>query len=529
MGFDPGLIESARREVLFAPYGFKTEMASRWAGVLGISVQHLYRVIEDPLKERREGTPLKPEYRAWAEVVFKIKKLPPKDAGELSTEDALALGVKQGHLPPEAADVPVGTYDRIGRENGWTKREKRRNRIQASRPNECHHFDASTSQFLHIARRTRDDDYIMKLHRPGSGGYKNKPTPVDKLRPWLYGAADDYSGRWIADITAAMGETSADSMQMLCSFWEEIGLPDELDCDQGMLKKAFASRDWIARLLVALPEHEPYEKESHGKIERPWRTAWKKFELTFYAEGNDWTKFEITMSEYRQRLRNYIEKYNSMPHRFEKNITRMQAWNKINLHGGIVKIPKDALATVARREKRKVDVAGMLQYPGGPYEVIGLHDAWVWVFDGVFNDKLVVQDIQTGQKYEVKDFKPLARGEFRAHPETPHEKLVKESASLPLNGQGLYAEKNTNEKITSMPTRVKEERELMDPMNITAFGSMAEAWAEITAVAGPVTDKGEREAIEALVRKNGMDKQSTINLALELRAVIELDRRAVGE
>ncbi len=523
MGFDPGLIESARREVLFAPYGFKTEMADRWAALLSVSRAHLYRLIESPLRERREAMPLKPKYYAWAHVIWQLKKTPPEEAGELTTEDAVTSALKKGLVPPEAADVPTGTYNRIARDLGWTRRQKRRNRIQAARPNQRHHFDASTSQFLHIARRLNDGEYVLKLHRPAAGGYKNKPVPVDRLRPYYYGLVDDHSGRLLSRCIAAVGENSADSMAFLCWAWEQMGLPEELYCDEGMLKKAFASRDWIDRLGVPLPPSIPYEKESHGKIERSWRTTWKNYELTFYAEVSDWHKFEITLTEFNRQLANFVEsKYNQRPHRFERNISKMQAWNRINLHGGIVQIPENALSTVARREKRKVDVAGMLQYPGGPYEVIGLHEAWVWVFEGIFTDKLVVQDIQTGKKYEVKDFKPRDLGEFRAHPETEHEKLVKASASLPLSGQGLYADKAAaNQKITAMPTRVKEEREIVDPMNVTAYASMAEAWAALP----PIMDPAQRTQIEELVRAQGMDKSFVDDLAQELRAAIETQRR----
>ncbi len=532
MGFDPGLLESARREVLYAPYGMRGEMAARWSHILAVSPQHLRRLLteQNPFRERRQTEPIRPEYYAWAHTIWQVKTRPPEEAGELSMEDAIASAVKQRLVPAEAAGAPVGTYNRIGREMGWTAREKRRNRIQALRPNEAHHFDASTSQFLHIAKRLGDGEYLLKLHRPAAGGYKNKPIPVDRLRPYYYAAADDHSGRLAGRCVAAVGENAADSMESLCEFWEEMGLPEELDCDEGMLKKCFASRDWVERLRVALPPHMPYEKEAHGKIERPWRTLWQKFEMVLYAECPDWKKFEITMGELNRRLKIYIEdKYNRLPHRFEKNLTKMQAWQRINLYGGVVRIPRGSLATVARRDTRTVGVDGKLEWEGGVYEVVGLHNAKVWVFEGVFDDRLVVQDTQTGQKYEVRDFHPLARNEFRAHAQTEREKMVRAGAALPLNGQGLYSEKaEANQKIASMPTRVKEEREISDPLNVTAYASMAEAWAEITAIAGPVTDREQRAQIEELVRAHGMDKAYAADLAQELRAAIEVERRAAA-
>jgi hypothetical protein len=218
-----------------------------------------------------------------------------------------------------------------------------------------------------------------------------------------------------------------------------------------MLKKALPSRDLIDRLGIELPEMMPYQKRGHGKIERPWRTCWKKFELPYFAAG-DWQKFEISLSELNSHLMNFInEKYNLLPHRFEKTITRLQAWNRVNLNGGIVQIPENALNTVARRVKRKIGVDGLLNYEGRQYTVKELYDAWVYVYEGVFPStssgqaQLIVQDIGTGKKYETKEFRPLDLGEFRSHMETPHEALVKENAMRMAQGATtnamLYAEK----------------------------------------------------------------------------------------
>lgn len=526
MSFDPAIIAQARIEIDNAPHGMKSEIADRWASLLKTTRQTLYRYINADNKRTRKGEPRKPEYHDWARIVFQIKKRPPEEAGEISTEDALAIAVKSGQLPDIALNVPVGTYNSIARNNGWSKKEVRANRFQAERPNQAHHFDASTSKFLYIAKRLEDGDYLLKLHRPAKH-YKNKPIPVDTLRPWIYGLVDDYSGRLICRYVAAQGENSVDSMSFLSWAWSSIGLPEQLLADQGMLKKALPSRDLIERLGIELPEMMPYQKRGHGKIERPWRTAWQKFELPFWA-AEDQNKFEITLSELNQQLSNFIEdKYNKLPHRFERNITRMQAWSRIALHGGIVAIPENALATVARRGKRKVSIEGKLDYNGKSYEVKGLHAAWVWVFEGVFEDRLVVQDCDTGMKYEVKDFEPLNLGEYKAHKETPHQELVKESANLNISKDAmLYADKAPqDEKVVSMPIRTKEEREIVDPFDVTTYASIDEAMGEFMKVVLSL-DEENKEVVRKLILQNGLKKQYVMDLALEVRAIKEAKRAA---
>src|SRR3989304_823124 len=396
MPVSPALVEQIRHELRNAPHGHKSVIAKRWAAVLDCSVQQVYRLAADGKKSARSSKAKKPDYHEWAKVVMMVKKRPPEGAGEISTDQAIEIAAAKGLIPLEALSVPIGTFDRIIRSFGVTKRKRRFTRYQAEKPNQAHHVDASSSKFFFVHRRV-GNDYVIRLHRPGANGYKNKPIPCDRLRPWIYGLVDDHSGRQIARYTIAAGESMADTLLFLQHAVSAVGLPEQLIADQGVLKKGLPSQDLIKRLHVALPEMMPYEKEAHGKIERPWRTAWQRFEKPFFAV-DDWQKYEITEAELNRRFAVYLEEYNELPHRFEREITRMQAWRRISLHGGIVAIPENALATAAKRAKRKVGADGILQYEGGIYEVKGLHEADVYVIEGVFEDRLVVQDRATGHK-----------------------------------------------------------------------------------------------------------------------------------
>lgn len=530
MSVSPALVEQIRVEIREAPRGHKSIVARRWSEVLDTSVPQVYRLIEDESKRARASKALRPEYHDWARVVLLAKKRPPEGAGEVSTDQAVDIAVRQGLLPEEALSVPVSTFDRIIRSFGVTQRKRRYSRTQASRPNEAHHVDASSSKFFYIHRRL-GEDYILRLHRPGAGtqGYKNKPVPCDRLRPWIYGLVDDHSGRSIARYTAAAGESMADTLLFLQCAWSEIGLPDNLLADQGVLKKGLPSQDLIKRLDVALPEMMPYEKEAHGKIERPWRTFFQRFEKPFF-EVTDWEKYEITLSEINRRFQVFLETdYNQMSHRFERKITRMQAWRRISLHGGRVTIPENALSTAAKRKKKKVGADGILQYEGGLYEVKGLHEAWVYVFEGVFEDRLIVQEIATGNKYEVEKFEPIPFGEYRSHPATPHQKAVKEAASLCINDDALpYREApEKSGRIVEMPIR-ETERAIEDPFDISAYHSMTEAWAELASIVGTTIPDTEKGVIEELIAQNGMDREFVRNLGQELRAAIEVRRANAG-
>lgn len=131
MSFNPAYIQQARQEIFSAPYGEKTRMTKKWADLLGISTQHLHRLFNTAAKKSRRGLSVKSaEYEEYAKIVFQIKNRPPEEAGTISTEDALAIAIKSGQLPETAAIVPVGTYNRIGREKGWNNTATRANRFR---------------------------------------------------------------------------------------------------------------------------------------------------------------------------------------------------------------------------------------------------------------------------------------------------------------------------------------------------------------------------------------------------------------
>jgi hypothetical protein len=226
-----------------------------------------------------------------------------------------------------------------------------------------------------------------------------------------------------------------------------------------------------------------------------------------------------------QRLNVYMEEENAKPHRFERNISRMDAWRRVMLQGGIVKLPKDALSRAHTMDKRKVGIDGLISIDNVPYEVKGLHDAWVYVYRSMFDDKIVCEDVQTGERFEVKDFKPLDEGEFRAHKETPHQQAVKNGArlvipasALPFQGTDSKAQAAGN--VVMMPIKVTE-REIENVFDIDHYGTIDDAMGEFD---GIFLTSEERAAIEGLIKENGMSKEFARELAQEIQGELEVRR-----
>ncbi|MBE0598974.1 MAG: transposase family protein [Desulfuromonadales bacterium] len=515
MAIDPRMLDQVRRDWENALFGGKTEVIRKWAQLLGCTAQTLYQ--EMPTGRQRRGERVLPGIEEAALIVAQIKKRPPKDKGELATEDALRLALDNGEIPEEMRAIPVATFNRVMRDLGMDKRPRRVQRYQAERPNQLHHIDASSSECFYVARRLPDGDRVLKLHAGSGKGYKNKPVPT-RERPWIYGLADDNSGYHLARYVAAQGESLVDNLDFLCWAWSKnedkpfFGLPDRIKSDHGPLMKGKAANDFLDRLQIDVAPSIPGQKEAHGKIERPWRTMWQRFELPFFAES-DWKGFEISLSELNRRFRIYQEAYNAKAHRFEKKLSRLDAWRRVSLHGGAVALPENALQTIARRWERTVEADGCLSLEGKRYEVKGLHCARVYVYAGVFDDRLVVVDQATGLKYEVEDFAPTPLDTFVGHPETPHQKAVKAAEGLQIRNT-LYESPKDQGNLKAFPTRVKETRKIENPLAVDAYASLELAMQALTALSGEVfRDPIDREVVQKLLLQNGLSRKYVHDMA----------------
>ena len=521
MSLNPNVIDTIRCDWQAAPGGAKSAVICRWATSLNCSQATIYRRLG--IGRKRQGARKIDAIETYAQVVAQIKRKPPENHGELTTAQAVQIAVENGVIPGDMLGR-ASTFDRVMREMGLSRRRRRIQRFQAEYPNQMHHVDASTSKCFYIHRKLPDGDRVLRLHAGSKTGYKNKPVPI-RERPWVYGLVDDHSGYQVARYVAAYGETAVDNLDFIQWAWSQnddkllFGLPDQIKGDLGPMMRGPAAQDFFDRLGVAIDPSSPENKESHGKIERPWRTAWQRFEKPFFVQP-DWKTFEITLSELNRRFLIYLEELNGRPHRYERTLTRRQAWQRINQRGGAVAIPEGALSTIARRYDRTVGADGCFSIDNNIYEVQGLHDAKVFVYQGVFDGKLVVQDRSTGDKYAVEDFAPNPVGTYTAHAETPHQQARKAAQDLDVTNT-LYMERPEAGNVTLFPTRVQPAPAIENPLSVDTYPELAAAMRDFVAISGVVPDAENREAICGLITENGLDRAFVRELALDVRAESE--------
>jgi transposase len=523
-----------------APRNHKGATVAKWAAMIGVSEHTIYRVLPSN-RQRKKGERKRLDIESVARTIAVLKNSPPDHRGVISTEDAIKIALINNKIPAGYADVHHSSIDRVIRDLGLNAKRRRVERFQAEYPNEMHHVDASSSNCFYIYKALPDGDFLLRLHR-GNKDYKNKPIPVDGLRPWIYGMTDDHSGCHCCRYVAARGEQATHNMEFLAwAWWQQPdkcfwGVPSHpladkrglIKGDHGPMMESPIAKDFFERCIVDIDPSAVLNKETHGKIERPWRTLWQKFELPFFAMS-DWKKFEITMSELNSQLINYSIDYNEMPHRYERKLSRRQAWERISRHGGVVILPDDALETIAKSNvERTVNQEGVFWLDNIPYEVKGLHDAKVKVIIGVYDKKMVVEDLKDGRKYEVEAFAPNKLGEYTANPETGQQQMRKEAEksegiTIPLysaEGRAALAAPSPVEtrKVLKMPTRVKETLQLVNPLNLDSYHTIDQALQEFQTLCGFFLGRDMRAEVAELIVENGMSKRFVAELAGEIQA-----------
>jgi len=516
-------LQMVKRDLERAPHGGKTHLAKKWAKCLKMSVQTLYRHLE--IGQERQGERQIKGIEAAARLIAQLKVRPPEHRGRISTAQAVKNALDNGILEERFASVSVGTWDRVIRETVNLSERRRVVRYQADYPNQLHHVDGSTSSCFYVHRRTDDGEYIYRIHK-GLKDYKNKPVPI-RLRPWIYGMTDDHSGVHCFRYVAALGENSVDNVQFLDWAWrnrtdkEFFGLPEKIKGDHGPMMSEEAARAWFGLCRIDIDPSTPLNKEAHGKIERPWRTVWQSFELPFFMES-DWKRFEIAETELNRRALLFQAEYNSRPHRWERAFSRLQVWERINLRGGAVALPENALAAFARRIERTVTQEGVIWLDNTPYEVKGLHDAKVWVFQGIFDDRMSVVCQKTGTRYEVEGvFQPNSLGEFHSPPQTEAQRVRKEAEEMAGIRNLLYLEPEaaaTNDrKVVKMATKVKEVRKIDNPLDLDTYPDDDTAIRDFQSLVGFFLVGEERAQVAAIISENGLSRRFVAELAGEVQ------------
>lgn len=521
-----------------APRKGKTDAINRVSALLGVHPATLRRalrshgVVQGPSR-KRQGNPL---YREWTRVVVGIASKTPPGAPPVPLWMALKQAVASGLVPPEAADVPLGTYYRISDELGYGE-IRRTTRIGVDYPNQAWQFDASTSEHFVVLKELDDGDYLIKLSQKPYSEYKNKPLAAHRLRLCVYSATDMRTGCTVSRYVAAKGENAVDAMDFLLwgmgrghgmdVMW---GLPDDLWADQGPVVKHASTRNLLEGLGVNVVLGTPGNKERMGQVERSHRTRWG-FERSFYMFVKDKASLELKLSEMNAYLQEFIQEMNQRPARFDVSLSKSAAWVRgMAGRGGVKPLPEGAMQALCFDFRRFVGRDGVFRLENELYEVresrlLGRH---VYVHRGL--DGLITVEDMTGEIYEVKKFEPKGYGEFTGVKKAAGERLKEEAQAVSAGSAGglnahIFAPKPKSEpsKIRAFQPKTLEPAELDNPLDASCYRTIEAAMRDFMELSGLYAMGMEQRAqIEAIIKASGMSREKVQELAGRIRRAVNM-------
>jgi len=238
---------------------------------------------------------------------------------ELPTDIAIQMLI-ENYGVEDARILKSSTVNRRLRESGFRDRDIKV-RVEASYANQEHQIDFSRSKYFQIVGfDTERNDWILKV----SGRELHYKKDDRRTRLWLCQLKDSYSGIRLARGYGATGESALMGLEFLnyCYNRKEDDhplnyIPDMLKSDNGAFEKKKEVKAVLEALQIEARRSKPYNKDSQGKIESGWATAWRRFELPLSIKLGAGTR--LLLAEYNQLLHQFSIKDMAKEHtRYDK-------------------------------------------------------------------------------------------------------------------------------------------------------------------------------------------------------------------
>ncbi len=520
------IIQTTLRE---AKYGSKSRVVAELAELYGYSISAIYAQAKlGKIKRKRE--PVKTHYRDWVKAVLPLR-YSVANGRELPMDLVIEAGILAGKIPPEAAEMPVGTAYRIIRELDLRKRPSRTRKLIGDYPMQALQIDGSSSESLVVSGQLENGDYELKLHTKPTpvGGYKNKPVGADRLRVQIYGAWDMCTGYVVSRYVVERGENAYNAMDFLCYVMQQkedkripiCGVPDNLWTDQGPLYKSAAAADLLERLGITPIAMKPYSKTGTGGVERPHRTRWNRFEQTLFLRG----KKTLTLSELNSRLREFEIKENRT--RFSRSklagikATRTDAWvaltNRRDKSNPLRQLPDGAIAAMAHEGRRKVDQNGIVRWRNEEYELDKIHSEWITVRQPINSSKEneIICERVNGERHVARTI-TRSYGEIIGSPKSELTKLLEAAEDDQSIDVDIYAPKEHEGNVHSIRPRTEKPAEFDNPFETSRYRTEKEAWDAFRNIYPLTISQKDKEAITDLFNTYNYDKVMITDLAREL-------------
>ncbi len=443
-------IFEAAAAVESAPHGARGKRLAFEAARLGMSPRNLSRAIMDvqgrkrKLREDAGAEKKNTATKKWTLIACEyIKKI--ELAGEtkrtLAMESAIAAAERDGRIPPGA--LKVETAKEIRRRMGVSVKKKHR-RLMEKYANHSWQFDGSGSEYLYPIDKDADGNWLFAVRATKKHTWKNTRIPADGVTEearremlYYYAAVDGYSGVLFIEPVVAHGEDFDGSARFIQRAFEKktsnplIGLPEKLITDSGPLGKN-RGEEMLRGLSVELEKSKPYNSKAKGKVERPWRTLWQRFELELLLDKDR----IFTFAELKNMLENYLADYNGRPHsnpKFEKAPReRIYALSLAEREQRFFPEGADIFQFAPVTIHRVIDGTGSVRIENETYEIVDCPAAFIGkkALCLRYPDRVMVRNPQDLSWMSTRKFEPVIIGEHRKFKHDVNNELEERAAEL---------------------------------------------------------------------------------------------------
>lgn len=451
-------IEEIIQEHAAAPYGSKDAVVERWANLYGVAKQTIYRKMQQVNGKTRQRKAAPKISDKQIEVVAQLKALSGSYGRKkryLATEDAIEIAESKGLIQP--GTLNRSTVDMRLRKAGFHDAKPVQRYLEAF-CNQAHYVDFSRSEY--IAVRGYDSaagEYLLKLSKLPLR-YKNKQGESFGL--WAAGLRDGRSGIRHVRYYTVTAENSYMGLDFLSWCWTRPAdghplnsVPYFLRSDNGPLKENKDIGSMLEALEIELRPSTPENKQAMGKIERPWRTWWQRFELKLVMErGIGWTFYVNDLNElaFEHTLKELDREHPLIPGKTKREVylQDIEGYYPPRVFEGDIR----DFASRHKRCKvgRDLKFRFQNQWFAAPERYM---DKWVLVHYNR-NGDVIAEGEHDGVRFELAGWQPQEWDDYRAFPDTYQERMLKEAQwNFEMQGDGKTV-------------KMKREPERIDPKSV---------------------------------------------------------------
>lgn len=436
-------LDAIQGEIERAGHGHRRAVVMRYAGMLGVSKDTIYRELRKAFGKKKTLNRQKKVPQHLIDMIADMKIEAARlslTEREMSTDICIDLLRERG---VQGADqLTVSTVNRRLREAGY-RIDDPKVFVEPEYATQEDQLDFSRSKYFQIWKYDPvREDYLMRV----SGRELHYKKGDRRLRTWICQVKNSFSRLRIARAYAATSEDGFIGLDTLYFYWcrpeDQHPLryvPDCLKTDNGSFARRAEVKAALGALDIQFDKARPYNHDSQGKVESGFKSLWRRFEMPLaYKLGAGAT---IYLSEYNELLHEHLAvKDAQLPHPVYKD-TREAIYRMGILRHPPRTVDVDILQVACRVFVRSVPQTLMIQLDGDAYEAPSYTmGKRVRVYRNMLGELMGELLEEDRKPFVLQPFRRRARGDFshRPHATYRQERATEIDRLATKNGKRVF-------------------------------------------------------------------------------------------